>query len=79
MPLLDLESPKWEEVMSVHKYITKVYRGIDPHSPPVSVFIALNSQIVIFKKLDGVAPLIADPPPLKLHQWAKSTPSVKWP
>ena len=24
-------------------------------------------------KLDGVAPLIADPPPLKLHQEAKST------
>ena len=30
-------------------------------------------------KLDGVAPLIADPPPLKVHQWAKSAPSVKWP
>ena len=30
-------------------------------------------------KLDGVAPLIADPPPLKLHQQAKSTLSVKWP
>ena len=29
-------------------------------------------------KLDGVAPLIADPPLLKLHQKAKSTPSVKW-
>ena len=28
-------------------------------------------------KLDGVAPLIADPPPLKLHQYAKSTSSVK--
>ena len=30
-------------------------------------------------KLNGVAPLIADPPPLKLHQEAKSNPSVKWP
>ena len=30
-------------------------------------------------KLDGVAPLIADPPPLKVHQKARSTPSVKWP
>ena len=33
----------------------------------------------ICKKLDRVAPLIADPPPLKLQQEAKSTPSVKWP
>ena len=30
-------------------------------------------------ELDGVGPLIADPPSLKLHQEAKSTPSVKWP
>ena len=31
----------------------------------------------VLKKLDGVAPLSADPPPLKLHQKAKSTHSAK--
>ena len=30
-------------------------------------------------KPDGVAPLLADPPPLKLHQKAKSATLVKWP
>ena len=34
-------------------------------------FCNLNSDLctsMFNKKLDGVAPLIADPPPLKLHQ-----------
>ena len=44
-------------------------------------FLLFKNRVseVGFLKLDGVAPLIADPPPLKLHQQAKSTPSVKWP
>ena len=39
--------------------------------PPSLVFDNLIT------KLDGLAPLIADLPPLKLHQQEKSTPSVK--
>ena len=40
-----------------------------------------DKDIFLYKplKLDGEALLIADPPPLKLHQLAKSIPSVKWP
>ena len=36
----------------------------------VHVFVKLNYESVApsESKLDGVAPLIADPPPLKLHQ-----------
>ena len=41
--------------------------------------IALLGHTKIQKKLDGVAALIADPPPLQIHQYAKYTPSVKWP
>ena len=39
----------------------------------------LSNFVKLKDKLDGVAPLTADLPLLKLHQRAKSTPSVKWP
>ena len=55
-----------------------------PHSIHIKLRYVFKKRKVKKKqnyiiKLDGVAPLIADPPPLKIHQLAKSTPSVKWP
>ena len=38
-----------------------------------------DAGFLLLLKLEGVAPLIANPPPLKLHQQANATPSVKWP
>ena len=39
----------------------------------------MSKLCVLIIKLGVVAPLITDPPPLKLHQQTKYTPSVKWP
>ena len=46
----------------------------DPNGPDNPIVSLSRNQ----QNLDGVAPLIADPPPLKFHQQTKSTPSVKW-
>ena len=35
---------------------------------PLISFQLKESEICVVEKLDGEAPLIADPPPLKLHQ-----------
>ena len=52
----------------------------DTKNPTHSTFKQKTKQKkhILAIKLNGIVLLITDPPPLKLHQKAKSTPSVKW-
>ena len=43
-------------------------------TPVSSIYTSVDCRKVLAAQAAG-----ADPPPLKLHQKAKSTPSVKWP
>ena len=45
---------------------------------PYVVGAVIQAAFLLFNKPSAQA-AGADPPPMKLHQQAKSTPSVKWP